>query len=485
MPKIEIPTPWTPNTITPVKIYGDIKNPVQVNVFNNEGVDLPSRPLHRQPSVDLYSRTLHRQPSEKLLQQRHRCLQVSEHDTRPNEATNLTRANKKNPQMSIKPPQRLPEQQQNIVCPSPKTPKFNASFLQHDFAEKPAMELTHTDHIKSLLDTGRDSSRSILGRKFPKCTDPHSIYPLPTDQAELARLDKEHGLVKELFNCIYRSPVESLLMKGIKVLDVGCGSGSWCIEMAQKYKRSHFTGIDVSLKKDASIAPNLTMLKIDMTSSLPFANETFDYVFCRNLSLAIPFDDWDRTIGDITRVAKYNAYLEFIEADWEIKRSGSALKRWNTFAIAALRNRQYNPRIGRNLDVFLRFHLSDINNTYLSMPVGEWSNTKLGLKAQQYWVETMASLKPIILGSTDPKTIGFATYERLVSLVQKEMVESQCYCNYYAYYGRKAEEVPIYFEKRPNHKKNRSQSSNRTFSASSSPPSDCSDTTDSSASLST
>lgn len=86
--------------------------------------------------------------------------------------------------------------------------------------------------------------------------------------------------------------------------------------MAQKYKRSHFTGIDVFLKKDASIAPNLTMLKIDMTSSLPFANETFDYVFCRNLSLAIPFDDWDRTIGDITRVAKYNAYLEFIEADW-------------------------------------------------------------------------------------------------------------------------------------------------------------------------
>lgn len=118
------------------------------------------------------------------------------------------------------------------------------------------------------------------------------------------------------------------------------------------------------------------------------------------------------------------------------------------------------------------------------MPVGEWSNTKLGLKAQQYWVETMASLKPIILGSTDPKTIGFATYERLVSLVQKEMVESHCYCNYYAYYGRKAEEVPIYFEKRPNHKKNRSQSSSRTFSASSSPPSDCSDTTDSSASLS-
>jgi hypothetical protein len=170
MPKIEIPTPWTPNTITPVKIYGDIKNPVQVTVFNNEGVDLPSRPLHRQPSVDLYSRTLHRQPSEKLLQQRHRCLQVFEHDVRSNEATNLTRANKKNPQMSIKPPQRLPEQQQHIVCPSPKTPKFNASFLQQDIAEKPTMEVTHTDHIKSLLDTSRDSSRSILGRKFPKCT---------------------------------------------------------------------------------------------------------------------------------------------------------------------------------------------------------------------------------------------------------------------------------------------------------------------------
>lgn len=191
----------------------------------------------------------------------------------------------------------------------------------------------------------------------------------------------------------------------------------------------------------------------------------------------------------------------------EMKRAGHAMKRWNTFgklllatnyipndcaanwlliAIAALRNRQYNPRIGRNLDVFLRFHLSDISSTYLSMPVGEWSNTNLGVKAQAYWVETMASLKPIILGSTDPKTIGFATYERLANLALKEMAESQTYCNYYAYYGRKAEEVPIYLEKRQTHRKNRSQSSNRTLSGSSTstPPSDFSDSTDSSASMS-
>lgn len=183
------------------------------------------------------------------------------------------------------------------------------------------------------------------------------------------------------------------------------------------------------------------------------------------------------------------------------------MKRWNTFgkpfqhgsynffnnyssiyttAIAALRNRQYNPRIGRNLDVFLRFHLSDISNTYLSMPVGEWSNTKLGLKAKDYWVETMSSLKPIIIGSTDPKTIGFATYERLVSLALKEMADAQTYYNYYAYYGRKAEEVPIYLEKWPSHRKNRSQSSSNTLSgssATSSPHSDYSDTTDSSLSI--
>jgi ubiquinone/menaquinone biosynthesis C-methylase UbiE len=58
------------------------------------------------------------------------------------------------------------------------------------------------------------------------------------------------------------------------------------------------------------------MLKVDMSEPLPFARETFDFVFCRNLSLAIPFDDWDRSIEELTRVAKYNAYLEFIEADW-------------------------------------------------------------------------------------------------------------------------------------------------------------------------
>jgi hypothetical protein len=168
MPKIEIPTAWNPTTFSPVKIYGDVKNTLDINIPKDSGIDVPVREVHRQPSADLYSRSLHRKPSEKLLQQRYRCLQPSENEIRSEEANNLTRANKKKPPMNIKPPQRLPENQHNIVCPSPKTPKFNASFLQKDVIET-SIELNHNVHIKSLLDTGNDNSRSILGRKFPKC----------------------------------------------------------------------------------------------------------------------------------------------------------------------------------------------------------------------------------------------------------------------------------------------------------------------------
>ncbi|KAG2180226.1 hypothetical protein INT43_004015 [Umbelopsis isabellina] len=472
MPETDLAAPWVA-TSSNVKVYGDIKSSHQRQSSNT--------------SIDLYSRPIHRQPSEKLQQQRYRCMNSLPSDSKLNAPTNTIRGNKPKPRIHIKQVNKVPERGMGIACPSPVSPQFRVNFLQNDPSQSIVdthLSLDGATQMKALLDTGKDG-RSVLGRNFPKSIDPNYIYPLPSDDAELSRLDKEHELVKELFNCIYRSPIEKLLDKGIKVLDVGCGSGSWCIEMASKYKRSHFTGIDICLKRDGPAAPNLTMLKVDMSEPFPFARETFDFVFCRNLSLAIPFDDWDRTIEELTRVAKYNAYLEFIEADWELKRTNIAMKKWNTFAIAALRNRQYNPRIGRNLDVFLRFHLSEVNNTYLSMPVGEWSGTKIGIKAQSYWTDTIASLKPIILGSTDPKVIGFASYERLAKLALKELASSQTYCNYYAYYGRKAEEIPIYLEKRQSSRRNRSLTSNKTLSGSStsSPPSDCSDTTDTSGTL--
>lgn len=158
MPRIELSTPWTPPT-APVKIYGDVKNTLDA---------------HPPKMIDLYSRPLHRQPSEKVLQQRYRCLQPSEFDTRseapPSTPFNLTRTNKTKPEMSINKPQRLPEQHENLVCPSPKTPQFNVQFLHTDNDMYSPAVSNGASQVKALLATGRHGGRSILGRKFPKCT---------------------------------------------------------------------------------------------------------------------------------------------------------------------------------------------------------------------------------------------------------------------------------------------------------------------------
>lgn len=159
MPRIELSTPWTSPT-TPIKIYGDVKNMLDVQPPNSS-------------SIDLYSRPLHRQHSEKLIQQRYRYLQSSEHEIRPEAPLNLAVTNKKKPQMSINKPRRHPEQQQNLVCPSPKTPQFNVQFLKkEDSVHTPVASSVPSgvSQVKTLLDTSRGGSRSVLGRKFPKCT---------------------------------------------------------------------------------------------------------------------------------------------------------------------------------------------------------------------------------------------------------------------------------------------------------------------------
>jgi hypothetical protein len=55
-----------------------------------------------------------------------------------------------------------------------------------------------------------------------------SIYALPADGQEFDRLEKQHQLMLHLFGGPVLAPIgKQLLSGGGKVIDVGCGPGSW------------------------------------------------------------------------------------------------------------------------------------------------------------------------------------------------------------------------------------------------------------------
>lgn len=89
--------------------------------------------------------------------------------------------------------------------------------------------------------------------------------------------------------------------------------------MAREYPRSTFAGVDVSpVFPRTGIPQNVRFRTHNLISSdmrLPYAAASFDYVFMRNMSLAIPEKDWSMLCNELVRVTKSDGYVELFETD--------------------------------------------------------------------------------------------------------------------------------------------------------------------------
>ncbi|KAJ3715384.1 hypothetical protein C8R42DRAFT_631982 [Lentinula raphanica] len=107
-----------------------------------------------------------------------------------------------------------------------------------------------------------------------------------------------------------------------KVLDIGCGTGSWILDCARVWRNCHFVGLDiVPVQPDlqqvgsADLAHRVTWVQGNFLEGLPFPNEEFDFVHIKRISLGVPEDKWDPLFEEISRVMKPGAAFEMIEED--------------------------------------------------------------------------------------------------------------------------------------------------------------------------
>ncbi|RUP48683.1 hypothetical protein BC936DRAFT_144182 [Jimgerdemannia flammicorona] len=134
----------------------------------------------------------------------------------------------------------------------------------------------------------------------PPVPSPHTIPGSMPNKA----LKQRHMIPKMSFDGLvtsrFAAPIEDVLRRGASVLDIGCGSGSWIMDLATAYPTSRFLGIDISLVLLDDMPSNCSIQLVNnLQFPLPFPDNSFDFIR-QHFNLAIPAKDWPTLLLELT-----------------------------------------------------------------------------------------------------------------------------------------------------------------------------------------
>jgi ubiquinone/menaquinone biosynthesis C-methylase UbiE len=120
-----------------------------------------------------------------------------------------------------------------------------------------------------------------------------------------------------------------------RVLDIGCGTGGWLIEMAQTYPAiEQLIGIDVSRQMVtyartqaaiAGVSDRVSFEVMDALRMLEFPTGTFDLVNQRSGASYLRTWEWSKLLQEGRRVVRVGGVLRLTEGEWQAESTSPAL----------------------------------------------------------------------------------------------------------------------------------------------------------------
>ncbi|KAG0177394.1 hypothetical protein DFQ29_004886 [Apophysomyces sp. BC1021] len=154
-----------------------------------------------------------------------------------------------------------------------------------------------------------------------------------------------------------------------------CEYGLWALETAQTFPECTVTGIDVALPREHDQfkgVPNLRYIYGDFRLPLGFADNTFDFIYQRDVAIVAPSTCWPNLIAEFGRVLKSGGYLQLVEYDLFFRNPGpvlSLVNEWYKIAAAAL---GVNPYCVDQLPHLLESAGFECKIQVFDIPIGEW-----------------------------------------------------------------------------------------------------------------
>ena len=248
-------------------------------------------------------------------------------------------------------------------------------------------------------------------------------YPLPKDTAEINRLDFQHYLLRTGFRGNYAAPIE----QPARILDVGCGSGRWAMELAAQFPRAQVTGLDLTPPPADDTRtlgfgldrrpPNYGFFQGNVLEGLPFSDETFDMVHQRLLITAVPADRWPFVVGELARVTRRGGWVELAECGVPENGGPGLMGLWQSWiGLCAKRNVDFT--MGHTIgDLLKRAGLRRVDQRARAFPIGAYG----GRVGQMSATDCLAVGQALRRGVVAAGIFSEVEHDRLYQLAQAEM----------------------------------------------------------------
>ncbi len=195
--------------------------------------------------------------------------------------------------------------------------------------------------------------RWIRGRRYVEGT----TYIGPKDASTDQFLDFQHFLVRRMLGGNHLAP----LWQPATILDAGCGTGRWAVEMAAEFPDARVIGLDLVLPENTSAmlaslgvrSANVSFVEADLLQGVPFPDGMFDYVHFRFMYDELPAARWPDILRELVRVTRPGGWVECMEPGVAVYDPGPAYLLTNTWVADLCRQRGVDPDLGPQLKTLL------------------------------------------------------------------------------------------------------------------------------------
>ncbi|BDD55176.1 hypothetical protein MPDQ_007670 [Monascus purpureus] len=263
----------------------------------------------------------------------------------------------------------------------------------------------------------------------------HGQYPMPNDEEEQDRLMLLHHLFRLIIGGnLFRAPIAQSRITGTanntrqRILDLGTGTGSWVLDMAEDFPQAEIIGVDLSPIQPHWAPPNCRFFVDDIESDWTFRpEEAFDFIHARSLAGGIA--DWDRMLQQAFAHVKPGGWVEiqecepFIVSDDATHELAVVTQEWHRKLRGASR------QFGKALDVvssigwrMQRAGFVNVIDDVYKCPIGTWpKNRRLKEIGQVGKFALLESIEPYSL-ALFTRILGY-TYEEANETLNRARAE--------------------------------------------------------------